>query len=696
MVIWERFVDYDKIRFEPLPRKQGQRGKFTYAKQLAAFDIETSRLPDIEQSFMYVWQMAIDLDLVIMGRTWEEFKHMLHGLQRRLKGMRLLIYVHNLSFEGTFLSSPQVYKFDNSEVFSTDSHKILRMMMYGNTFELRCSYRLANLSLDAFTKRYDCMYQKRSGEQFDYTEIRTPSTPLTRKQLLYCAYDVLGLVEAVKKHMEFFGDNQYTIPFTQTGYVRREAKKLMRPYKWKIQDCFPNRELFHVLRNAFRGGNTHANRYYANEIQENVHGIDISSSYPAQQVLEQYPIEPFKRVGTFDLTSRHLDSLIDREYCVVFQARFYNIRLRYQYEPIPYIPRAKCISNFDKHNLMVDNGRVLRGDGLWLELALTEVDYRIICAQYAWDKMEIVSMWHARRGLMFDGIRELNIKWFKEKTALKGIPEKRVYYDNIKAMLNAIYGMSCQNPLQTELLFTDPEHPDDWLRYGFKLSEEKSEDELLAIAKSKAFILYQHAPYVTAYARAELQRVIDLHKDSVIYVDTDSVMYKDELRGLDDINEEYKHRCLANGAYAEDKYGNQHYMGVFEREDDPRHGYKYARFITQHAKCYAYEKWNKDDQIEIGVTVAGVPKKEGAKELARHGGLESFRNGFVFSECGKLGVIYNEDYGKVTVNGEEINITRNATLTPTSYTLGWSKDYANLLFHISEEKLMKVAQDVEF
>ena len=59
-------------------------------------------------------------------------------------------------------------------------------------------------------------------------------------------------------------------------------------------------------------------------------------------------------------------------------------------------------------------------------------------------------------------------------------------------------------------------------------------------------------------------------------------------------------------------------------------------------------------------------------------------------------MIYNEDYGKVMVNGEEINITRNATLTPTTYTLGWTKDYANLLFNISEEKLWKVVQDVEF
>ena len=693
MVVWERFVDYNKIHFKPLPKKRGQKTKVVYTESLAAFDIETTRLPEIEQSFMYVWQFAIDLNLVIMGRTWEEFTHMLTELKTRLGNMRLLVYVHNLSFEGTFISSPQIYRFDNSEVFATDSHKILRMFMYDKTFELRCSYRLANLSLDAFTKRYNCMYTKRSGEEFDYNAIRTPSTPLTRKELLYCCYDVLGLVEAVKKQMDFYGDNQYTIPYTQTGYCRREAKKLMRPFKFRVQDAFPSKELYHVLRLAFRGGNTHSNRYYTNTIIENVHGIDISSSYPAQQVLEYYPIHSFQRVGTFDLTSRHLDSLIDMEYCVVFQARFYNIRLRYQYEPIPYIPRAKCVSNFDKTKITVDNGRVLRAEGIWIECALTEIDYKIWCEQYQWDKMEILSMWRARSGPMFEGIRELNIKLFKDKCALKNIPEKKVYYDNSKGLLNAIYGMTCQQIIMPPILFTDPEYPD---RMGFKVSTEKTEDELLEQAKQNAFSLYQLAPYTTAHARAELQRVVNLHKDYVVYCDTDSIMYKGELRGLDEVNEEYKQRCLESGAYAEDKYGCKHYMGVFEREDDPRHGVKYKRYVTQGAKRYAYEKWDKDDKVEVGLTVAGVPKKEGAKELAKHGGLEAFKDGFIFSECGKLGVIYNEDYGEVVVNGEKINITRNATLTPTTYTLGWSKDYANLLYHVSEEKLWKIVQDVEY
>lgn len=694
MLIWERYVDYNKIDFTPLPKKRGQRTKITYAREFAAFDIETTRIAEIEQSFMYVWQFAIGLNLVIMGRTWEEFTHMLLSLKERLKGLRLMVYVHNLNFEGTFISSPQIYKFDNSEVFATDSHAILRMMMYNGAFELRCAWRLTQLGLKEFTERYNCMYSKRSGEEFDYSVIRTPSTPLIRKELLYCAYDVLGLVEAVTKQMETDGDTLYTIPYTQTGYVRREAKKLMRPYKWNVQDCFPNRELYHVLKNAFRGGNTHANRYFVNEVIPNVHGIDISSSYPAQQVLEKYPVHPFQRVGTFDLTPAHLDKLIDNEYCVVFQARFYNLRLRYEYESIPYIPRAKCIASVDKKHYCVDNGRILRAYGLWVELAMTEIDYRIISSQYCWDKMEIVSMFRARSGPMYDGLRQLNIKLFAEKCKLKSVAGKEIYYSKAKERLNGIYGMSCQSVIQPEILFSDPSI--DGYEMSFVKSLAKDEDTLLAEAKHRAFMTYQLGVYTTAHARAELQRVIDLHKDYVIYCDTDSVMYKGDIQGLDAVNEEYMRRDRECGGCAQDSYGNWHYMGVFENEDDKRHGYKYAEFITQGAKKYAYRKWDKEDKLRVGITVAGVPKKKGAIELEKRGGLAAFKDGFVFADSGKLGVIYNEDYGEIEVNGEKINITRNATLTPVTYTLGWTKDYKNLLSYVTDEKLEYIVQDAEF
>ena len=42
--------------------------KRDYIDVVSAFDIETSRIPDTEESIMYVWQWAFESD-VIVGRT---------------------------------------------------------------------------------------------------------------------------------------------------------------------------------------------------------------------------------------------------------------------------------------------------------------------------------------------------------------------------------------------------------------------------------------------------------------------------------------------------------------------------------------------------------------------------------------------------------------------------------------------------
>ena len=78
--------DYDIItRAGTIPRLRGNHGGLKnqpdYVDVLAAFDIETSYLPDLDQSVMYVWQFAITPEVVVMGRTWEEFEAFRAGLE---------------------------------------------------------------------------------------------------------------------------------------------------------------------------------------------------------------------------------------------------------------------------------------------------------------------------------------------------------------------------------------------------------------------------------------------------------------------------------------------------------------------------------------------------------------------------------------------------------------------------------------
>ena len=98
MVIREPYVNYRKIDFQLQPRPVGIRGGTSYADCICAFDIETTRLKELEQSYMYVWQFCIDYpdgsDIVIIGRTWREFKHMTWNLTQRLDDLHLRIYIH--------------------------------------------------------------------------------------------------------------------------------------------------------------------------------------------------------------------------------------------------------------------------------------------------------------------------------------------------------------------------------------------------------------------------------------------------------------------------------------------------------------------------------------------------------------------------------------------------------------------------
>lgn len=195
------------------PGNQGSRERKVYKDLVCAFDIETTLLPDIGQSFMYVWQCQIGQDHTIIGRTWEEFKIFREKLSAQLKKNEwLVIWVHNLSFEFQFLSDPDIYAFDTKEVFCMDSRKILKAEMSKYRLEFRCSYLHTNMSLDEFTKKMGVPDYKQSGDKFDYSKIRYPWTSLNEMEMRYIINDVKGLVEALIIEMDHDMKNLYNVP----------------------------------------------------------------------------------------------------------------------------------------------------------------------------------------------------------------------------------------------------------------------------------------------------------------------------------------------------------------------------------------------------------------------------------------------------------------------------------------------------
>jgi hypothetical protein len=174
---------------------------------------------------------------------------------------------------------------------------------------------------------------------------------------------------------------------------------------------------------------------------------------------------------------------------------------------------------------------------------------------------------------------------------------------------------------------------------------------------------------VTAHARAELQAGLDMAGHNAVYCDTDSVKYVGSIDWTP-----YNNKCVAlcneSGAHATDAKGQEHFMGVFEQEPT-------TSFITLGAKKYAYQY----PDGKLVITVAGVNKKKGAVELAEAGGLDAFRNGFIFIKAGGLESIYNDEPGSryVFVDDMAWEIGPNIYLKPSTYTLGQTAEYIELL-----------------
>ena len=516
---------------ESKKRKRSQH-KHRILNIYTAFDIETSTvwlnddksLYDVH-SFMYIWQFQIE-EYTVKGRTWETFFQWLDVLKAAIEKIKeenklsvnplLIIWVHNLAYEFQWLSG--LYSFKNDEVFFRDVRKPIYCRMF-DTFEFRCSYIQTNISLSALCKQTG-VQQKLSGQKFNYDKIRFPWTKLTKFEDEYTTIDVQSLVQAMKYRVSMGGDTLQTVPLTSTGYVRRECKEALKDHYLDLRELKPAEKEYRLLRKAFRGGNTHANRYFVDTIVDNVFSYDISSSYPTQQLTQLFPIKPFKWLDIEHKTPQNrikrVLQFVGLGYAVVGTYQFKNLRLKNHREPIPYISLSRCHAlGTDEYELLLDNGRILECG--YIEISLTEIDLEIVLDQYTYDSIDVIECMIAQKDYLPAAYRQVIQEYYNKKTALKGDESEygKYMYMKSKNMLNAVYGMSATDPVHQDIYYEDG-------NYKVSSYEDFTPDELLKLLKNASFP-YQWGVYTTALARKQLQDAIKLCGDKIVYCDTDSV-----------------------------------------------------------------------------------------------------------------------------------------------------------------------------
>lgn len=650
---------WNEFPFEILKKDIVKSGKHKmYQRHPMTFDIETSKIPTDDEghyeAFMYIWQVCIEGN-VVFGRRWEELQEFMEKVVNayKLSEERVVVYVHNLSFEFQFIQD--YFKF--VDVFATASRSILTAKTAH--LEFRCSYKLSNMSLAKFIENTPNTLHYKGVDDLDYSTLRTPDTPLTEVELGYCFNDVKGLYECVMELLK--EDNIATIPLTSTGYVRRDCRNAMSKNK-NNRKMFLRSRLsllqYKLLRECFRGGNTAGDRYLTNIILKNVGSYDLSSSYPFQMIARDYPLGKWN-YGVI----RNLETLeeYNRKYCTIARYTFKNIRLREE-KPIPYIPQSKCLALGDDREIY--NGRILHAD--FLTISMTNIDFDIIKEQYEYDEIAVEEFHYSRKGLLPKELRDTIMYYFVKKSKLKG--DEKHYYEYMKAKnkLNAIFGMTVTNILNTEIEYHDGEYTEK------KMTEEEMEEALDKYYKNhRSFLNYSWGVFVTAYARRELEDGLNIAGLDTIYCDTDSVKYiGDHDKEFEAYNERLNRECIEKGVvnYVEVN-GKRFYMGIFDKEKG------YDEYITLGAKKYAFLQNGK-----LGITVSGLSKKKGAEELEKKGGLRRFQRNEVFYNSGRTIAQYNSaKVHDITVNGCTFSTASNLAIVDTTYTLGISDTMLDII-----------------
>lgn len=624
-----------------------------YADIICTFDIEATNMDEIKQAVMYHWQACID-GMICIGRTWDEFRRFLDGIDQYLPDdLCMVFYVHNLGYEFQFLRA--IHDFTPEEVFCLSGRKVAKCEI-GSRFEFRCSYCLTNMSLREFLKKMGVEHQK---TELDYSIRRYPWTPLSDQELEYCIIDVLGLWEALRIMFKTDRTTLANVPLTSTGYVRTDFKKAMRQggFLPMVHECAPSYDVYLALRRAFRGGNTHANRFYTGIILDNVTSYDRASSYPDVLVNMPYPVKPFIKDGTTD-PGKLLDG-----FPYVMCIDIWDIELRDPFYGCPYLSIHKCYNLLGAVN---DNGRIVRAKRF--QTWLTDIDLHIVMDQYKWSRAVITTCYRSEYGLLPAGMKDVTMQYYERKTKLKGVQGQEVYYTKAKNKLNSIYGMCATNPVRTSLVFNG---------HDFDVKEVDEREELKK-ANKKSFTVFAWGCWCTAWARYWLEKAIRLCGHNFIYCDTDSVKYIGEV-DFTALNAEIQAQSERHGAYADDPVGHRHYLGVYE------HDATYKRFVTLGAKKYAYE----DEDGRLHITIAGV-SKSGAEEM---GCLENFRDDFVFHKSAGQEALYNDDFMEepIEIDGHLLPITPNIYLSQSEYTLGLTLEYKRL-FYLTQEEFYKLVR----
>lgn len=635
-------------------------------------------IDDRPHNHVVVWTLTIALFginiVTLYGRKPSEMCLCLNRILNHLSGDKTFVYFHNLSYDWVFLRR---FFFDAfglpTNQLNVKSHYPINIE-FENGLVLRDSLILAQRSLEKWAKDLSVKHQKAVGF-WDYDLIRNQSTHLTDDELHYAEFDTLCGVECLDALKHQLKKDAGTLPYTSTGILRELIKKEGSKHdarKEFLKEC-PTFEQYVKMTHIYHGGYTHGNRHYLGLTLPYVKGFDFASSYPFVLFMK-YPKGHFTPIA-----NKSAKYILNKatEYAFMFKLCVRKPCLKSESIPMPYLQNSKCVYEI---NSLIDNGRIMEAE--YVEIYYNEIDLQIFMKQYDFEWAVCTEVEFAIKDYLPRWFTDIVFSLFEDKTKLKGVDN--VLYTLQKYKLNACYGLCCQRwdkPLINELESGDYE-PDT----------SKSPEVLFNeyIKKRSTILNYSVGVWCTSYAVYNLFTLGSMCK-VWLYSDTDSCYGLGwDLKAIQKYNNQCKDFMKKRGYGGVLHKGKMYHLGIAEGEPD----LVYTEFRYLGAKRYA-GRCKADNEIHI--TVAGVPKKNGASCL--NNDISNFKAGFIFKgeKTGKLTHkhIYVDEIF-TDENGNEVG--DSIDLSPCDYLLNSVKSY-NLMDWVengvAEEITIQIADDTE-
>ena len=598
-------------------------------------------------AYAYAFMITVG-DHSLLTRTWENILYVIREMQKygRQNHASWFVWIANESFEFQFFRK----RLNIKSAFA----KKPRQPLYFNIQQMHFADALAITggSLAHLSKNYT-KTQKKVGD-LDYSKPRSWKSELTETEKEYCFCDTEILSEFFDYILVEYPDKGRNIPYTQTGIIRAEVKEAAEKAKGAkefVRSAYPvsKKEYEALMQRLFRGGYTHACAPLANTVHENVHGVDLTSSYPAVMLQEdRFPMSRFLPIE-LECDELQITDPVIHTHCVMMVCDFWNIRTTTMHT---IESRHKII---EETGAMYDNGRLIKADHI--RVHLTELDYDTYTKFYKWDRMRVECAKAAARGKLPNYVREPLLKWYVRKQQLKAAglsntPEYRI----AKSMVNSFYGLCVQR-----LRFISPVY-DTKKRVWKDSMKEKS----YSSACRNAVLLPQWGIWITAHAR---HRITDMiyqidggrehawYDPHCIYCDTDSIYY---IGDHEDMIAAYNAKIAELNRDLPTECAD---LGMFDKIDPE----PFLKFKTIGAKRYV--KQHADGSIEA--TVAGLNGDAFVQKFGDYA-LDAFSlDGFLIAagESMKLTSIYIDEPTDDVIDGEPMHEESCVALTDIDFML---------------------------